>query len=68
MAEEGAMPATSLLDLVGKLEEPRAAWLMVPAIDPFPLPSAALLCRKDALSHATEVLRACGTGDEPDDP
>ena len=34
IAREGAMPASSLKDLAGKLAPPRAAWLMVPAGDP----------------------------------
>ncbi len=31
LAKEGAMPATSLDDFLGKLTAPRAVWLMVPA-------------------------------------
>ena len=31
IAEQGATPATSLEDLVSKLETPRAVWVMVPA-------------------------------------
>lgn len=31
LAQEGAVPATSIEDLVGKLPAPRAAWVMVPA-------------------------------------
>ena len=31
LAGEGATPADSLKDLVGKLDQPRAAWIMVPA-------------------------------------
>jgi len=31
LAKQGAKPATSLTELVGKLRKPRAVWLMVPA-------------------------------------
>ncbi len=31
LAKEGAIPATSIKDFVGKLEKPRAAWMMIPA-------------------------------------
>jgi 6-phosphogluconate dehydrogenase len=34
MVEQGAIGATSLTDLVGKLTSPRAVWLMVPAGEP----------------------------------
>ncbi len=34
LAGEGASGSVSLLDLVGKLKPPRAAWVMVPAGDP----------------------------------
>ena len=33
-ANEGAVPADSVADLVGKLTAPRAVWIMVPAGDP----------------------------------
>ncbi len=31
LAKEGAIPSTSLADMVSKLQKPRAVWLMVPA-------------------------------------
>src|SRR3954454_13240231 len=31
LADEGAVGATSLEEFVGKLDQPRAAWIMVPA-------------------------------------
>ena len=34
LADEGAVPSSSLTDLVGKLTAPRAAWIMVPSGDP----------------------------------
>jgi 6-phosphogluconate dehydrogenase len=34
LAGEGAVPSTSLQDLVGKLKAPRAVWIMVPAGGP----------------------------------
>ena len=34
LVKEGATGASSLADLVGKLDAPRAVWVMVPAGDP----------------------------------
>jgi 6-phosphogluconate dehydrogenase len=48
MAGEGAAASSSLDDLVGKLQPPRAAWIMVPAGDPTEKTVQALLARMQA--------------------
>ncbi|MBZ5655965.1 MAG: decarboxylating 6-phosphogluconate dehydrogenase [Acidobacteriia bacterium] len=45
IAGEGAIASSSLDDLVGKLNAPRAAWIMVPAGDPTEKTVQALLAR-----------------------
>ena len=48
MAKEGAMPSSSLDDLVKKLTKPRAVWIMVPAGDPTEKTVLALADRLEA--------------------
>src|SRR5262249_57455033 len=54
LVKEGATGATSLKDLVGKLEKPRAVWLMVPAaiVDQTLSELTPLLERGDSVIHA----------------
>jgi 6-phosphogluconate dehydrogenase len=48
LAGEGAVPSSSLTDLVGKLTAPRAAWIMVPSGDPTEKTVQALLADMQA--------------------